>query len=198
MVKKFSRPAVRLLASLALSLTLVLACFGIASAQALHAKVVDSDPKMGSTVAQAPSTVTVTTAENMKPGASSSNLFVYGPSGELISQGDAKVDLHNPKQMSVAIKSTDKVVYVVQWKTVSADDGDPDQGAFTFTVGTAASAVSATNVQPTPAATQSTTTASSSSSSPVVPIVTGIVALLVGLGAGFGLGRARKSTTPNS
>src|SRR6476469_9393894 len=105
MAKKFSRPAVRLLASMTLGMTLLFACFGIASAQALHAKVVDSDPKMGSTVAQAPSTITVTTAEDMKPGASSSNMYVYGPSGELISQDDAKVDLHNPKQMSVAIKS---------------------------------------------------------------------------------------------
>ncbi len=103
---------------------------GTASA---HAAVVDSNPKMNSTItlAKLPTMLTVTTAENMKPGASNSDLFVYGPSGQLMSQGDATVALNNPMHMSVAIK--------------------PDK-----------------------------------------TIVVGIIALLVGLGAGIGIGRSRK------
>ncbi|GCE24002.1 hypothetical protein KDK_78020 [Dictyobacter kobayashii] len=92
----------------------------------------------------------MTTAENMKPGATNSNLFVYGPSGELISQGDARVDLNNPARMSVNIKPEKNGVYVVRWITVSAQDGDPDQGAYVFTVGPAASG---TTTQPQAAAT---------------------------------------------
>jgi hypothetical protein len=83
-------------------------------------------------------------------------------------------------------------IYVVRWITVSAQDGDPDQGAFVFTVAAGAAAT------PTAASTTSThqntpppsnTTSSGSGGTPVwVPIVVGIVALLVGLGGGLGLG----------
>jgi methionine-rich copper-binding protein CopC len=180
-----SKPILALLLSMGI---LLFATVGTVSA---HAKVIDSNPKMGSTIPNAPTTITVTTAENMKPGAQSSNLFVYGPSGDLISQGDATVSLNNPKQMSVNIKGGDKGVYVVRWVTVSADDGDPDQGAFIFTVGAPAA-----SSQPATAPSQSSIppTTPSASGTPIwVPIVTGIVALLVGLGAGLGLGRNRAS-----
>ena len=166
---------------------------GVASAEPAHAKVLDALPKIGSTITQAPTTVTVFTAENIDPrDPKKSNLFVYGPNGELISQGNAKVPLSNPKEMSVTIKpdaSNSSGVYVVQWITVSAVDGDPDQGAFVFTV---KSAVAPT---PTPATSgttppSSTTSGSGTSGIPLwVPIVVGIIALLVGLGGGLGIGR---------
>jgi methionine-rich copper-binding protein CopC len=134
------------------------------------------------TLAKLPTTITVKTAENMKPGASNSNLFVYGPSGQLISQGDATVALNDPTHMSVTIKPDKTGVYTVHWKTVSADDGDPDEGAFGFTVASTSAVPSTT-----------TTTAATTSGPIWVPIVAGIVALLVGLGVGIGIGRAGKS-----
>lgn len=168
--------------------------FVIVSSASAHAKVDGSNPKANSTLPTAPTTITVTTAEDMKSGAQYSNLFVYGPSGELVSQGDAKVNLNNPKEMSVNIQPEKADgVYVVRWITVSNDDGDPDQGAFIFTVKSGAAAA------PTPAPTTGTTTtngnSNASSGTPVwVPIVTGIAALLVGLLGGFALARTR--TTP--
>src|SRR6266700_4385786 len=66
-----------------------------------HASVLKAIPAIGSTVTQAPTTVTVFTAENINPDPKKSNMFVYGPSGDLISQGDAKVSLSNPKEMSI-------------------------------------------------------------------------------------------------
>lgn len=154
-----------------------------------HAKVYKAIPAIGSTIAQAPTSVTVFTLENINPDPKISNLFVYAPSGDLISQGNAKVSLSNPQQMSIAIKPAGNGVYVVRWMTVSALDGEPDQGAFVFTVKPAASTT------PTPRA---TTTAgqgtppppSTTSGTPLwVPIVVGVLALLLGLGAGVGLGR---------
>jgi methionine-rich copper-binding protein CopC len=164
-----------------------------------HASVLKAIPAIGSTIAQAPTTVTVFTAENINPDPKVSNLFVYGPSGEatskLISQGNATVSLTNPEQMSVTIKPdpqhTDGV-YVVHWITKSALDGDPDEGAFTFTVSSGAPATA------TPAATatrgQATTpTASNTSTGAGMPIwmaaVIALVALVIGFGGGFALTR---------
>ncbi|HEY4388861.1 MAG TPA: copper resistance protein CopC [Ktedonobacteraceae bacterium] len=184
------------LSAILFSLGLLLVAFvGTASA---HAKVTQSDPAINSTIATAPSTITVTALENINPDPKKSNLFVYGPSGELISQGNATVPLNNPKNMSIKIKPDGNGVYVVHWVTVSADDGDPDEGAFVFTV-KAGGATATAPAQPTPAQPTTnpvnTNTNTTNSNSPLVPAaVTGIIALLVGLGGGFFLGRNRTSS----
>ena len=177
----------RISAAALLSLGLLFIVVGTASAHTAHAKVLSSVPAIGSTITRAPTSVTVFTAENINPNPKLSNLFVYSPGGDLISQGDAKVSLSNPKEMSISIKPNGNGVYVVRWITVSAEDGDPDQGAFVFTVKPA--------VLATPTATgngtSSTTTSSGTGGIPLwVPIFVGIVALVVGLGAGLGIGRS--------
>lgn len=187
-----------------LSLCLLYFITGTASAHSVvptHAKVTKAIPAIGSTVSEAPTTVTVFALENINPDPNKSNLFVYSPAGDLISQGNATVSLTNPEEMSIAIKPDSahpNGVYVVQWKTVSAVDGDPDQGAFVFTVNTGAVAT------PTPVATTSTnqatptptTTTTGTGGTPIwVPIVVGIVALLAGLAVGLGLGRRQSASS---
>lgn len=178
---------------LATLMSLGLMCFfvvGAASAHTTHAKVTSATPAIGSTIAQAPTAVTVVALENIKPGPQFSNLFVYGPSGDLISQGDAKVSLNNPQQMSIAIKPDGNGVYIVRWVTVSALDGDPDQGAFVFTVNPNA-LVTPTATPVKQVTTPPTNTTGTNGTPSWVPVVTGIVALLVGLGAGIEIGRRR-------
>ncbi len=171
-----------------LSLGLLFVVAGTVSAHTAHAKVLSATPAIGSTITQAPDKVTVECAENINPDPKLSNLFVYSPAGELISQGDAKVSLSNPKEMSVGIKPGGNGVYIVRWTTVSAVDGDPDQGAFIFTVKPAVvSATPATSNN-----TGATTTTAGSSGTPLwATILIGIVALVVGLGAGWAIGRSR-------
>lgn len=186
-----------------LSMGLLYFMSGTVSAHSIiptHAKVNKAIPAIGSTVSQAPTAVTVFTLENINPDPNKSNLFVYSPAGDLISQGNAKVSLTNPREMSITIKP-DKAnlngVYVVRWITVSAEDGDPDQGAFVFTVNTGLVTT------PTPVATNSTsgttptnTSTNSTGGTPIwVPIVVGVVALLAGLGVGLGLGRRRTASS---
>lgn len=193
---------VKLLIATLLSLGLMLVMVGMASAHTsypAHAKVYKAIPAIGSTVSQAPTTVTVFTLENINPAPSKSNLFIYSPAGDLISQGNAMVSLTNPREMSITIKPDPanlKGVYVVRWITVSAEDGDPDQGAFVFTVNTgvvATPTTAATNQRTTP----STTTTSGSGGAPIwVPIVVGVLALLIGLGGGLGLGRRSSPASP--
>ena len=170
-----------------LGLILVVAV-GTASA---HAPVVDATPKIGSTITRAPTTITVTTAENMKPGPQNSNLFVYGPDGILVSQGDATIPLNNPKEMSITITpEKNPGIYVVRWITVSAADGDLDQGAFVFTVNPAG-ATAAPTPMPAKPTTTPTSPAETSGTSLWLSLVIGIIALLVGLIGGFAFGRRR-------
>ncbi len=205
-MRTLHRRAQLLIATL-LSLGLMFVMVGIASAHATypaHAKVNKAIPAIGSTISQAPTTVTVFTLENINPDPNKSNLFIYDPAGELISQGNAKVSLTNPSEMSITIKpdpANINGVYVVQWKTVSAKDGDPDQGAFVFTVQPSAATT------PTPVATttksQGTTPATSTTNGsggvPVwVPILVGVLALLIGLGGGLGLGRRSATSSTSS
>src|ERR1700694_5961538 len=69
-----------------LSLGLLFTVAGTASAHVNHAKVLSAIPAIGSTITQAPTTVTADCAENINPDPTKSNLFVYGPAGDLISQ----------------------------------------------------------------------------------------------------------------
>lgn len=178
--------------ALLFGLGLSLSMLGTASA---HAKVLDSIPAINSTIAQAPSAVTVHTAENINPDPKKSNLFVYGPAGELISLGNARVSLSNPKEMSVNIQPDTRNssgIYIVRWITVSALDGDPDEGAYIFTVNPNVGHVTSPTTIPNTPTTNSTNTE--------VPLALtigiGVIALLVGLGAG--LVASRRTTRPKA
>lgn len=176
---------------LCLGLLIFMVDEGVVSAQTLHAKVLSAVPAIGSTITQVPTTVTVECAENINPDPKLSNLFVYSPAGELISQGNATVSLNKPMEMSVSLKPGGNGIYVVRWITVSALDGDPDQGAFGFTV------KSATTTTTTPATANGTPSATSGSSgTPVwVTVLVGVIALLVGLGFGLVLNRRKAKSS---
>jgi copper resistance protein C len=191
--------------ALLLSIGLLYLMTGTVSAHSTiptHAKVNKAIPAIGSTISQVPTTVTVFTLENINPDPNKSNLFVYSPAGDLISQGNAKVSLTNPEEMSIAIKpdsARPNGVYVVRWITVSALDGDPDQGAFVFTVNTGTIATPTPVTTTAAHTTPSTTTTSGTGGTPIwVPIVVGVVALLVGLGVGLGFGRRRTASSIGS
>lgn len=177
-------------ASLVILLSLGLLFFVTTGTASAHAKVLSATPAIGSTITTAPTTVTVETAENINPDPKLSNLFVYGPSGALISQGNAKVSLNNPREMSIQIKpESSGGVYIVRWITVSAEDNEADEGAFFFTV------KSSTAVTPTPKATGSSAAPTTANSGfPFVQVgITAILALLIGLAAGYGFGRGQTS-----
>ena len=163
-----------------------------------HAKVISSDPAIGSTIAQVPTKITVTAAEGINPDPKLSNLIVYGPGADatdtVVSKGNATIPLSQPDHMSIAITPnsghTDGV-YIVYWKTTSSDDGDAADGAFTFTVKS-----SAASVTPTPTVSQQTgapATGTNTDNSGGIPIwasiIVAIVVLLLGIGIGLLVGR---------
>jgi len=151
----------------ALTLALLFATSGVAWA---HAAYVSSTPAANAVLDKAPTSVTITFAENLNP--SESNIVVYDSSMKQVSTGQAQVNTSNLKEMSVPMQGDDSDVYVVVWHNVSADDGDPDAGSFSFFIGD--------DKAP---ATPSTETASSSGTPVWVTVLVGVLGLVVG-GAG--------------
>jgi copper resistance protein C len=76
-----------------------------------HALPTSSTPAAGSTVTEAPTTVTIIFGEELVPGGS--DITVYDAKGDEVSTGKATVDTNNLKQMSVGMKGTDSEEYVV-------------------------------------------------------------------------------------
>jgi methionine-rich copper-binding protein CopC len=174
-----------LAASMALVMSIALA--GVASA---HAAYDHSTPAAGAVLATAPTQVTVVFKENIDPKGSS--LTVYHmtdarnttnfdqESKQVSPDNGTQYPLSDPKSMTITMQGDGDGIYAVAWKTVSADDGDPDAGVFFFGVGTG-NVLGTSSAASTPT---TSTTSTTSTGTPVwVTILVGIVALIVGAGA---------------
>lgn len=166
-----SRERVRsLMVAIGIAAALLLA-YGAGTASA-HASYVSSDPAANAVLKTAPTVVTIHVAENVN--LTGSGIVIYDARHQPVS-GTAQVDRADLKTMTVPMTGDGSETYLVEWHTVSLDDGDPDIGAFTFTVNPNATGASATHA------------AGASSTSGGIPIwvavIAGIAGLLIG-GAG--------------
>jgi methionine-rich copper-binding protein CopC len=152
---------------------LALVAPAIASA---HAGYKSSDPPAGAVVKTAPSVVTVHFEENVNP--QGSDIIIYDATRKQVSTAPAQVSRADLTTMTLPMNGDGDGTYLVEWHTVSADDGDPDIGGFTFTVNAKAVA------QATPAATQHGNAAGGGSGGAPVWLT-----VLIGL-AGLALGGA--------
>jgi hypothetical protein len=134
-------------------------------------------------VKEAPTTVTIVFGEELKPDGS--NIRVFDATGAEVSTGKATVDPSDLKKMSVEMKGNDSEEYVVLWNSVSADDGDPAAGSFTF------------DVNPNGGSSGGGTTTTPSASGGVQPwlvVLIGVIGLILGGVGGYYF--ARRQTTP--
>src|SRR5689334_23286530 len=114
------------------------------SVASAHASYASSDPAAGAVVATAPTTVTVRFAEDVDPKGSSlvvyhtdaKNTYSFDEESKEVSTGQTQYPLSDAKSMTIGMQGAGNGIYAVAWKTVSADDGDPDSGVFFFGVGT--------------------------------------------------------------
>jgi methionine-rich copper-binding protein CopC len=166
------------LAALAL-LVATLVAPGIASA---HASYKSSDPKPNAILKSAPASVKVTFQESVNP--QGSDLIVYDARGNKVSTAPGQVDRADLTTMTVPMKGNGSEIYMVQWHTVSVDDGDPDIGAFNFLVNPSASTVQAVTGG------AHTTASPASAGMPIwLGVLVGVLGLVVGGGGEFLLAR---------
>ena len=105
---------------------------------AAHALLQSSDPAAGSTVASAPSVVTLTFGEAPDPTLSS--VKVLDASGKSVASGPAVAVPGQSGKLKVPLGLLRDGVYTVAWRTVSVVDGHTAAGSFGFGVGVAPSA----------------------------------------------------------
>jgi len=110
-------------------ISLLTALFAAAAAQA-HAMLDRAEPRVGSTVAQAPRELILTFTQSLE--AEFSTVTVTGPNGARVDQGKAQV---SGNTMRVGLKAAGPGTYRVHWRALSVDTHST-QGNFTFRVGT--------------------------------------------------------------
>lgn len=158
----------------------LLLTFAFAGSVSAHAKYSSSDPAANAVLKAPPSVVTVHFLEDVNPEGSS--LTVYDAKGKVVSDGPGQVSTADVKTMTVGMTGDGSEVYLVVWKTVSLDDGDPDIGAFNFFIGSDAAPVTSSG--------SSATSASSGGLPGWAVALIGIAGLVVGAG---GMYFARRS-----
>ncbi|MBV8526852.1 MAG: copper resistance protein CopC/CopD [Candidatus Dormibacteraeota bacterium] len=122
-----------------MAVALAAAVAGAVSASA-HALPQSTTPAEGSTVQQAPPSVSIVFGQTPDVGLSS--LTVVNGSGTNVDAGPTKAAPGSPLELQVPLKShLTKGVYTVTWKTVSTVDGHLATGSFAFGVGVSASSV---------------------------------------------------------
>lgn len=146
-----------------------------------HAGYHSSDPAAGAVVKAAPTVVTVHFEENVNP--QGSDIVIYDATHKPVSTAPAQLSRSDLKTMTVPMTGDGDGVYLVEWHTVSADDGDPDIGGFNFTVNSKATA------DTTPTATSSqhgTATGGGSGGAPIwLAVLIGVIGLALGGAGGF-------------
>jgi methionine-rich copper-binding protein CopC len=121
-----------------------------ASLVSAHAQFVNSTPAANSSVSSLPDTLQVTYSEEL----ASVQFTITGPDGSNAAAGSATIDLGHRANASIPLRNAGPGNYMVVWHNVSGDDGDPNDGAFAFTLSAPAG-----QPQPPTSAPASTTTA---------------------------------------
>lgn len=102
-----------------------------APAAEAHAFLDHASPAVGSSVVQAPATVTLWFTEQLEPAFST--VAIVDGDGHRVDQG-AQADPKDPAVLHVTVKPLQPGTYRVEWRVVSVDT-HPTTGHFTFRVG---------------------------------------------------------------
>jgi len=130
----------------ALSMTLIVTLGPGSGSTYAHAVYVRSEPPFNAVLDTAPAQVKVWLTQ--EPATAGARIKVMDQMGRKVDKDDTKVSFDDPKMMSVSLNNISEGSYLVEWAVVSAEDGDPSQGSFTFSVGSPNVGSNAGNASP--------------------------------------------------
>src|SRR6266849_8768037 len=120
----------RVLIAILLAVCLALVFPGVSLA---HAILLRSDPAKDAVLSVAPDQVRMWFSEDLNPALSTA--VVVNGANQRVDQRDATISPNDPREMDVTLKpNLPPAVYVVVWRTDSADDGHILVGSFLFTL----------------------------------------------------------------
>lgn len=118
-------------------LIVLLAALGAVAASTVafaHAEPANIKPGDGAVLNQPPAQVQIEMTQDMARQAGANDIVVVDANGKQVTTVSATIDNADRKKLAVPLPATlAPGTYTVQWKTVSADDGDPATGTTTFT-----------------------------------------------------------------
>lgn len=99
-----------------------------------HAEPATAKPGDGAVLLQPPAEIVIEMSQDMFSKDGANDIDVLDSTGKEVTTVAAAVDRNDRKRLSVAMPSTlAPGEYTVNWKTLSADDGDDAEGSIAFT-----------------------------------------------------------------
>ncbi|MBP7694353.1 MAG: copper resistance protein CopC [Anaerolineales bacterium] len=100
-----------------------------------HAEYQRSEPSADAILAAPPERIDVWFTQELFRRQGENGLQVRGPDGQILAAGEPQIDDDDRTHLWVVLPAgLTPGVYTVEWRTLSAEDGDTDEGQFTFTV----------------------------------------------------------------
>ena len=104
-----------------------------------HAEPVRVSPGDGAVLNEAPTEIVFEMSQEMARQAGQNDIDVFDAAGNEVTTIAAVIDNADRRVLSVSLPTNlPPGEYTVEWKTLSAEDGDPDSGSTTFTYDPAA------------------------------------------------------------
>ena len=100
-----------------------------------HARFVRSEPGQGAVVSIEPKRVDIWFAQDLFRRQGENWILVLGPRGSEVQSGETKIDDDDRQHLWVELMSPlESGEYIVEWRNLSAEDGDTAGGDFSFTL----------------------------------------------------------------
>jgi copper transport protein len=113
----------------------VIAALALVSLAFAHAEPDTVSPGDGAVLAASPSQVVIEMSQEMARTADANDINVVDSAGKEVTTAPATIDNADRKKLTVALPpNLPTGTYTVNWKTLSADDGDAANGTLSFTV----------------------------------------------------------------
>lgn len=146
----------------AISLLAAAGLTALTPAQA-HDELVSSNPAAQATLTESPNSITLTYSGNITEVSGASQIRVEDAAGDIISQGDPRIEGKTVTQ-KISGHGTQDESYTVTWRVVS-EDGHPIEGQYEWQVGKGSSEATATTPAASTESPDSATEASDATSS---------------------------------